>query len=146
MLSSWYESYHGDRATFPTVMDYNVAVMGVSSEGRMALITEDHIRALVAFVEARVSEVDAAGNGAGGHAAAALRLVVGKQVSVIRYLQAIPPEDAAVPEVLATASWNLLVGIARVWQDHVDFPVGAAVETFDFESDHPLLPFIPHQE
>lgn len=28
MLSSWYDSYHGDRKTFPHIMDYEVAVNG----------------------------------------------------------------------------------------------------------------------
>jgi hypothetical protein len=28
LLSAWYESYHGDRSTFPQVMDYEVAVNG----------------------------------------------------------------------------------------------------------------------
>ena len=28
LLSSWYESYHGDRATFPAVTDYEAAVNG----------------------------------------------------------------------------------------------------------------------
>jgi hypothetical protein len=28
VLAGWYESYHGDRASFPTVMDYEIAVNG----------------------------------------------------------------------------------------------------------------------
>jgi hypothetical protein len=28
LLSSWFESYHGDRSTFPGVMDYEIAVNG----------------------------------------------------------------------------------------------------------------------
>jgi hypothetical protein len=106
----------------------------------MERITELQIARLVNFVEARISDADSLKNEIGRRAASALRLVVHKQVGAIRYYRAAPPKATSTSELHATASWNLLVDIAHIWRDHPDFPKDAAIETFEFEAEHPLLP------
>jgi hypothetical protein len=105
----------------------------------MERITEDQIARLFEFVWARISDADSLEGGEDRRATAALRLVVGKQIGAIRYYRISAPEIAAISEVHATASWNLLVSIAELWQDHLEFPIDAAVETFEFEAEHPLM-------
>jgi hypothetical protein len=108
--------------------------------GGVERITEDQIGRLVQFVEARISDAGSLQEEDARRAAAALRLIVHKQVGAIRYYQAIPPEAAAVSELHATSGWNLLVYVAQVWQDHSDFPNAAAIETYEFDDEHPLKP------
>ena len=106
----------------------------------MERITEHQIALLVNFVKARISDADSLQDESGRRAASALRLVVHKQVAVIRYYRAAPPKATPTSELHATASWNLLVDVAQIWRDHPDFPNDAAIETFDFEAEHPLMP------
>ncbi|WP_157411045.1 hypothetical protein [Actinoplanes rectilineatus] len=106
----------------------------------MERITERQIARLVDFVEARISDTDSRESEAERRAASALRLVVHKQVAAIRYYRSAPPKAVSTAELHATASWNLLVGVAQIWRDHLGFPEDAAIETFEFEDDHPLLP------
>jgi hypothetical protein len=105
----------------------------------MERITEDQVNRLVEFVYARIPGADSLGEEEARRMATALRLVVDKQVAAIRYYRASSPEIAAVSEVHATASWNLLVSVAQIWRDHLEFPVNAAVETFEFDAENPLM-------
>ena len=106
----------------------------------MERITEDQISRLVKFVDARVAEVESLQEEEARRAAAALRLIVHKQVGAVRYHRVASPEGAAASEDLAIGSWNLLVYVAQVWRDHREFPADAAIETFEFDAEHPLLP------
>ncbi|MFD0043042.1 hypothetical protein ACFVIZ_35970 [Streptomyces anulatus] len=104
----------------------------------MERITEGQISRLVSFVYARISDADALQEEA-RRTVTALRLVADKQVAAVRYFRASPSSGAAVAEH-ANASWNLLVSIARIWRDHSEFPIDAAMETFDFDAESPLMP------
>ncbi|MER6749620.1 hypothetical protein ACFW6C_04670 [Streptomyces fungicidicus] len=104
----------------------------------MERITEDQIARLVSFVYARILDADSLQEEA-RRTVTALRLVADKQVAAVRYFRASPSGSAAVAEH-ANASWNLLVSIARIWRDHSEFPTDAAMETFDFDAESPLMP------
>ncbi|MEV7924692.1 hypothetical protein [Kitasatospora sp. NPDC088779] len=106
----------------------------------MERITDGQISQLVKFVYARILGADSLREDEAHRTATALRLITDKQVAAIRYYRASPPETAAVSEVHATASWNLLVSVAKIWRDHSEFPIGAAIETFEFEAENPLMP------
>ncbi|MDX3570467.1 hypothetical protein [Streptomyces sp. ID05-47C] len=103
----------------------------------MERITEDQIARLVSFVHARILDADSLQEEA-CRTVTALRLVVDKQVAAVRYFRSSPSGSAAVAEH-ANASWNLLVSIARIWRDHSEFPIDAAMETFDFDAESPLM-------
>jgi hypothetical protein len=104
----------------------------------MERIDDERLTVLVDFIQARISDADMPGDGDSHPSAVALRRIVHKQVGAIRYYWAIPMESAAVSELHATASWNLLVDIAQVWDGHPNFPSDVAVETFDLAAEHPL--------
>lgn len=104
----------------------------------MERITDDQIARLVAFVDARISDVDSLQEEV-RHMVAALRLVADRQIAAVRYFRASRSESDAAVE-LANASWNLLVSVATIWRDRSDFPVDAAIETFEFDADNPLMP------
>ncbi|MEV0537158.1 hypothetical protein [Kitasatospora sp. NPDC050463] len=106
----------------------------------MDRITEEQIGRLVKFVYARISGADSLREEEARRTTTALRLTVDKQVAAVRYYRASPPESAAVSEVHATASWNLLVAIAQIWRDHSEFPIDSAIETFEFDAENPLMP------
>ncbi|MEU3645435.1 hypothetical protein AB0E59_18785 [Lentzea sp. NPDC034063] len=106
----------------------------------MERITEEQLSLLVQFVLARISDLDALREGESRRAVATLRMVAYRQIAAIRHYRAVTPEKAARSEHHATASWNLLVSIAEMWRDHPEFPAGAAIETFEFDSENPLAP------
>ncbi|MEV6398103.1 hypothetical protein AB0M39_25580 [Streptomyces sp. NPDC051907] len=104
----------------------------------MERITDEQIALLVSFAYARISDADALQEEA-CRTVTALRLVVDKQIAAVRYFRTSPSSGAAVAEH-ANASWNLLVSIARIWRDHSEFPIDAAMETFEFDAESPLMP------
>ncbi|MFE5097402.1 hypothetical protein ACFRCI_45790 [Streptomyces sp. NPDC056638] len=104
----------------------------------MEQITEDQIARLVTFVYERISDADSLQEEA-RRTVTALRLVADKQVAAVRYFRASRSESAAVAEH-ANASWNLLVSVAHIWRDHSEFPIDAAMETFEFDAENPLMP------
>ncbi|WP_405986452.1 hypothetical protein [Streptomyces sp. NBC_00872] len=104
----------------------------------MERITEGQIALLVSFVYARLSDADALQEEA-RRTVTALHLVADKQVAAVRYFRSSPSSGAAVADH-ANASWNLLVSIARIWRDHSEFPIDAAMETFEFDAESPLMP------
>lgn len=104
----------------------------------MDRITDGQISQVVEFVYARILDVDSVREDEARRAVTALRLVSDKQVAAVRYYRASLPEAAALSEVHATASWNLLVSLAKVWRDHSEFPVDAAIESFEFDAENPL--------
>lgn len=108
----------------------------------MGRISDGQIAELVEFVFARISDEDSCQEGVVHRTTSALRAVVDKQILAVRYYRACPLGSAAAAsaELHASASWNLLVGVSEVWRDHPDFPVDAAMETFDFDVDNPLAP------
>ncbi|MGW1768727.1 hypothetical protein ACWCQL_32385 [Streptomyces sp. NPDC002073] len=103
----------------------------------MERITEDQVARLVGFVSARIPET-APLQGEARRTAAALRLAADKQIAAVIFHRNPPPEHAGETELHAAASWNLLVALADIWQDHPEFPADAAVETFDFDCEAPL--------
>ncbi|MEU2516324.1 hypothetical protein [Streptomyces syringium] len=105
----------------------------------MERIIEDQVTQLVRFVLARIPDAEPL-QGEARRTATALRLAAIKQIGAVRYHRNAPPERAAETELHATASWNLLVALAEVWQDHPEFPTDAAVETFEFDCESPLRP------
>lgn len=109
----------------------------------MERITEEQVAQLARFVLARIPDA-ASLEGEARRAAAALRIAAYRQIAAVRHHRVSPPAQAAETEVSATASWNLLVAFAGVWRDHPDFPVDAAVETFEFDCESPLSPLDAH--
>ncbi|MFD0418401.1 hypothetical protein [Streptomyces sp. NPDC127108] len=105
----------------------------------MERITEDQFVRLVGFVSARIPDT-APLQGEARRTAAALRLAAQKQIAAVIFHRSSPAEQAGETELHAVASWNLLVAFARIWDDHPEFPAGAAVETFDFDCASPLSP------
>ncbi|MEU9662857.1 hypothetical protein [Streptomyces chartreusis] len=103
----------------------------------MERLTDDQVTRLVSFVSARIPETGPL-KGEARRTAAALRLAAYQQIGAVIYHRNSPADQAGKTELHATASWNLLVGMARIWQDHPDFPADAAIETFDFDSESPL--------
>ncbi|MEU8119238.1 hypothetical protein AB0C21_11075 [Spirillospora sp. NPDC049024] len=104
----------------------------------MERITEDQIARLVAFVEARIADADSPQEEM-RRMVAALRLVVHRQVGAVGYFRAAHTDSVAAAEI-AIGSWNLLVYIACIWRDHSEFPVDAAIETYEFVAENPLMP------
>lgn len=105
----------------------------------MSRITEGQIARLISFVYARISDADSSREMESRRMVAALRLVADRQIAAVRYYRSSPARVAALTELHATASWNLLVSVAEIWRDHSDFPTDAAVETFEFDEDSPLM-------
>ncbi|MFF5128994.1 hypothetical protein ACFY41_18950 [Streptomyces syringium] len=103
----------------------------------MERITEDQVAQLVRFVLARIRDAERL-QGEARRTATALHLAALKQIGAVRFHRGAPPERAAETELHATASWNLLVALAEVWQDHPEFPAEAAIETFEFDCESPL--------
>ncbi|MCX5521298.1 hypothetical protein OG342_00045 [Streptomyces bobili] len=103
----------------------------------MERITDDQVAQLVRFVSARIPDAAPLQDEA-RRTAVALRLAADKQIAAVRFHRTVAPERAAGTELHATASWNLLVAFAGIWHDHPEFPVDAAIETFEFDCDSPL--------
>ncbi|MCC3768217.1 hypothetical protein [Streptomyces sp. UNOC14_S4] len=103
----------------------------------MERITEDQVGQLIRFVLARIPDA-ASLQGEARRAAAALRLAAYRQAAAVRFHRNASAEVAAETELHATASWNLLVALAQTWDDHPDFPIDAAIETYEFDSESPL--------
>ncbi len=104
----------------------------------MEWIDDDRIERLVACVDARIADADSPQEEA-RRLVAALRLVVHRQVGAVGYFRVARTDSAAASE-LAISSWNLLVYIACIWRDHADFPIDAAIETYEFDAENPLMP------
>ncbi|MFJ4753655.1 hypothetical protein [Streptomyces sp. NPDC088763] len=102
----------------------------------MERITDDQVARLAGFVSARIPET-ASLQGEGRRTAAAQRLAANKQIAAVIFHRNSPAEHPGKTELHATASWNLLVDLAKIWHDHPEFPSDAAVETFDFDSESP---------
>ncbi|MEU2231860.1 hypothetical protein [Streptomyces vietnamensis] len=109
----------------------------------MERITEEQVAQLARFVTARIPDA-ASLEGEACRAAAALRIAALRQIAAVRHHRASSGAVVAETELHATASWNLLVAFAGVWRDHPDFPVDAAIETFEFDSEAPLSPLDAH--
>ncbi|MGX8907877.1 hypothetical protein ACR820_22105 [Streptomyces netropsis] len=103
----------------------------------MERITEDQVAQLVSFVMARIPDAEPL-QGEARRTATALRVAALKQIAAVRFHRNSPPERATETELHATASWNLLVALAEVWQEHPEFPADAAIETFEFDCESPL--------
>ncbi|MFJ7017865.1 hypothetical protein ACIQUW_05810 [Streptomyces sp. NPDC101117] len=103
----------------------------------MERISDDQVARLAGFVLARIPET-ASLPGEARRTAAGLRLAANKQIAAVIFHRNSPAERSGGTELHATASWNLLVDLAKIWHDHPEFPADAAVETFDFDSESPL--------
>ncbi|MFI6056296.1 hypothetical protein ACIBCO_40340 [Streptomyces violascens] len=106
----------------------------------MERITDEQIARLVKFMYARISEATSLGEGETRRMTTALRLVTDRQIAAVRYYRASAPKSTEAVEVHATASWNLLASLAQLWRDHPEFPIDAAMETFEFDAENPLAP------
>jgi hypothetical protein len=100
-------------------------------------ITEEQVGELIRFVLARIPN-EASLQGEARRTATALRLAAYKEAAAVRFHRNASAAAAAETELSATASWNLLVAFAQIWDDHPEFPADAAMETFEFDSESPL--------
>lgn len=116
----------------------HILIESSAVEAVVERINDEQIAALVRFVYARISDTDSVKDESVRRAANALRLATDKQVAAVRYYRA-SSQSAEAVELHATSAWNLLVSIAQIWRDRVDFPADAAIETFEFDAENPLM-------